>query len=78
MPVLAAGVPGHGDFAAQAIDISSTAKTASLYARQGSRLAQVRIRSASSSPTNVSLAGSNVTLRPSIQAMAAAWQARWE
>jgi len=42
------------------------------YARQGSRLAQVRIRLASSSSTNVSLTGSNVSLRPSIQAMAPA------
>jgi hypothetical protein len=47
-------------------------KPSLVYARQGSRLAQARIRLASSSPTNVSVSGSIVTLRPSIQAMAPA------
>jgi len=42
------------------------------YARHGARLAQRLMRLASSSLTNVSVAGSSVTSRPSIQAMAAA------
>ena len=45
---------------------------------RGERRARVRMALASSSPTKASLAGSNVTLRPSIHAIAAAWQATCE
>ena len=59
-------------FGDRTAEIGSFSRSSLFYARHGSRLAQVRIRLASSSPTNVSLVGSNVTLRPSIQAMAPA------